>query len=494
MDINSPRSYISPADQESLINLSMIQKNDSIDVDSDGRVGLPYDASTWTKEGFTNSLYRTTRSIAHLSSNRDDLGKIQQLMQRSLNGYLSSGDESLLHDIEGALKGLENLKRHYVEKDKGIKENKDYWSSWGSWASAGREKIGKGDCEKAIHDIEDIISNVNTNLKVKGEDLSLKIKPERSFELGEIEASIIQQGPTGGTLNDINEGIDYYSDKLQKFLALNEKKLTDDDKNFLNLLKDKLEGARTEKVNYPTHYQEVIHPLRGKISDEKNIPFSDAFQPAYQNFYAEEGQKLIDRLDALPVKAGSEIGVSMNMVINWEQEGANYNPGHAFLISICKEKDGTYTVAQANAGAFSLGDMKKLTDVNFHLKYHTPISISFPPIVEFKGLTQSELKSFLTKAEEMQYKKRFDLNYKNEKAAEGAYNDLFGSIENKKDPESRIPSRRSQVIGNCGLRSLKEEMIYAFQKAGKIDLANEFLQFGSSTLEYGLDPVKPFEK
>jgi len=463
MEINS-QGFIAPADLQSLKNLSKLQKNEVVDIYPDGTCGLPYDAASWSLEGLKNAAWRTTRNVTHLSGNRDDLSKIKLLMGRSLNCYLNSGNDELLQEIKGAAHGLETLKEYYTEKNK-----------------------TRGNCEQAVHDLEEVLTEVNSQINVTRENLNLRINPERALKLNELEASMVQQG---GGVESLNEGIDYFTDKLQKFVLLNERNLSQDDKDFLNTLKERLDDARKEPLRATDHYTEAIHPLRNKISEEQNISFYDAYDLAYEAFYASESQTLIDRLDT-----AGPLGAVMNMHMNWVQEGLGYNPGHAFAISISKDPDDTYTVAQANAGAFALSDV---TGYNFHMKFHAPYSISYPPIVEFKGVSQEELKAFLTKAHEMQYQKlfssRYDINnryrYENGDAAEKAYNNLFNVIADKRVIESRIPPRRAQVIGNCGLRSLKEEMIYAFQKSDKIELGNAFLNFGRSPQEFDLDPIK----
>lgn len=497
---------IQTSDLNSLRNLSKIQEKEVVDVYPDGTVSAPYkaiagsilDSSTWSYESARSTLnvgWRTMRSMSKWSGNRDDLSKIQELMKRSISCYLQSGSEELLHEIEGAAEGLMTLKNYYAEKDNEIKKNKDYWANLGPLASKGREMLGPGDCEKAVNSLDGVIKYIKSSLHVEKEKIPSTISPERAFELNKFEASNLQTNPEESSIKGINEGIDYYIDRIEKFLLLNDSNLTKDDKVFLGVIKDRLEDSKKNEINYSDHYQEVIRPLRGMVSDEEHIEFVDALKPAYTRFYLMESEKLISKLDSM-TQFQSEMGVSMNMVINWnpEEKNAKYNPGHAFLISICKEQDGTYTVAQANAGAFSLGDTPDITGFHFHMKFHNPISLSFPPIVEFKNLSSGEVQKFLILAHEMQYKKLFSIKYKNQTEANGAYNQLFNTIDHKRVMQSRIPSRRAQVIGNCGLRSVKEELIYSFQKAGKIELANNFLKQVATSLEFDFDSVKPLLK
>ncbi|MBA3239158.1 MAG: hypothetical protein H0T62_12530 [Parachlamydiaceae bacterium] len=99
---------LSSKDEKSLNNLAKIKENQIIDIYVDDVVSEPYDD---VKKGY---VWSTVSWLAGYGTNNDnDIAKIENLMNRSLYAH-SKGCKSVKPQLEESLKGLKNLRDHYL--------------------------------------------------------------------------------------------------------------------------------------------------------------------------------------------------------------------------------------------------------------------------------------------------------------------------------------------------------------------------------------------
>lgn len=433
---NHKSSILNEADLNSLTNLSKIKTGEVVDVYDNGTISKPYDSKTWG-----STLWRSGRYAAGLSQNRDDIPKIKQLMQRAMTDYLRTKDESLRRSIQNSLQGLTHLKVHYQNKN----------------------------IEKVSSQIQDIINFVNDFLTTEVSFPETKLDNKRYHELAQLEASKIvmrEDGREEGVV-DAYEGVHYFVDRIRLFLSVGQG-LSEEERAFLLKIQSTLENAGVWGIKGFSFLEECAEKGRVLKSKNPDLDVMKLFDMAQDEVISEKVAKLLDTLDTMNPLDAEQIGIPIPMGFKWNEEDGSRS-GHAFFLCLCKNKDGLYTAAQINAGGLTLAD---ITQTKWHLNFNVPYTLWFPPVVEFPALNKSEAFDFLKTAV-----KNSETEFKSYENAKERYNKIFEPI-NAKVSVKRIPERRSQVIGNCGVRSLKELLIYMFQKAGQVELANKFLLFG----------------
>lgn len=458
-----PKIYLAQEDLNSLGCLSKIKDSHHvIDVYQNGTVSEPYES-----EAVSTSAYRSFKWIIGASQNSADIKNIQLLMQRSLSSYLSGCDQLKPH-LTTSLEGLRHLQEHYQ-----LKSN-----------------------EEACKDIEEIIQFVERNLlKFENKDLGSEPDAEKNFRLNQLEASTI-----GSKGKSVYEGISYYENRIKNFLLLESRGDTTDDvaivdewefsmineldqqdRKFLEDFAGALEKTHNRNMR-GIDFTERKLTIARQLKNE-GMEWGKALDEAYPIVARQIAEEVLEELHQMTPENRSQIGLPIPMEFQWDRpEG-----GHAFFLSLCQEADGTYTVAQANTGAFSLVDPAS-SHMNIHLNTAAPISLSFPPIVEFNSLNHEEAVQFLMKAAELTFG-----GFDTFQQANTKYKTLFQDIH-QNQRANRVPARRSQITGNCTIRSLKELMIYSLQKSGKVDLANRFMKYvdGRTNSTLPFEDVQPF--
>lgn len=448
--------FISYQDSESLGNLAKIKSsNQLVDIDSsNGAVSPPYESS-W--------LGNTYTWISGSSENKD-IEKVMSLMHRALVGYFHGCGELEVR-LKEAINGLKLLHQGYREKK----------------------------CDSTCMAIEGIIQFVERNIsKIKKNEES-KQHNLLNFNITNLEASTIGARPI-----QIPEALKFYRDRIKDFLFLEKEEIKDSEfiEEFDFQLIDRLsEEDCTFLKNLDFALEETASGKRGKgqpieilIEKFENEGFdrSEAVDKAFDLTKRQRSESLLDDLDQMPTDYQSEVGILIPMRFIWYDD--NQEESHAFYLSLCREPDGTYTAAQINAGGLSLIDYNK-SHMNFHFNSATYVSLSFPPVVEFPGLSKEEAINFLTRA----YSSN-TCESENYTEAKSKYSSLFSGIDNKFST-ARIPARRSQITGNCSLRSLKELLIYSFQKSNKHELGNKFMKYvdGRSNKSLPFEDIKPLQ-
>lgn len=438
-------NYLKGRDQLSLKIIADIKNNEVVDIYDNGTLSEPYPAGNWDLQGFKTSAWRTFRWLSGYGNNRDDIPKIRALMERTLLAY-RDGYTPLKDQLENAILGLNNLRQYYTYKKK----------------------------EATCTEIDKIVSFVKDSI-IEIEKTGFKEIPEkerkRHRELALLEGShvgltVVNEGTYGPI-----EGIEYYREKIKDFLFF-EKNLTEEELTFFNHLDASLQKA---KKNYNKRIKIDVKMERAQLlcnwADKKAR--LHALNQADEELHKELAEKIVCEIDTAP----QNIGISFPMRWGWEHD-YRYE-GHIFFINVSKEVDGSYTVAQSNAGGLALGECD--ASISVHLNPKVPRSINLPPIVEFNCLTKEEVIGFLKNVKKIE-----DGYLKDRTDAKQKYEDLFAPLMEKKRA-SRIPSRRGQIVNNCGVRSLKEQMIYSFQKSGQIDLANRFFRFADPRGDWALN-------
>ncbi len=453
-------SYINNHDLEGLRKISNIKENQVIDVNENGTISEPYDVGSWDKQGIITSSWRTLLWMSGTGSNRDDIPKIKSLMQRALLAYKTSGSGSIKNYINNALPGLENLKKYYLNKQK------------------------EGTCK----DIDNIVNFVSSSI-MEIEKTGFKIESftekeiKRHRELNILEESCIGSAITNeGTYGPL-EGLNYYKERIKDFLFLEKNNLETQDFAFLTELDKALDFAKNHyNHSYMRGWVERALSICGEENRSNEDLWDKAISQASRELKTEMATKFIDSLEAMTPDYREQIGIQFPMRWGWTHE--RQYEGHIFFINVCKDPDGTYTFAQANAGGLALGDIASLS---LNMNFNVPISFKLSTIVEFRGLSKEETVNFLIKVKEKQ-----EIYPEDRLEAKKKYDELFDLIIDKKNID-RIPPRRQQIVNNCGVRSVKELLIYAFQKSNRIALANKFLTYtdgrGSNTLPF--EEVKP---
>lgn len=458
---NNLPSFINPADYASLINLSKVKgDNQVIDVYPNGRISEPYIANSWS-----SSLWRTTRFAAGISGNSDDIPKIAGLINRVVSGFvMSEKNQRVERLILEAIKGLEHLQKHYKNAEK----------------VSVAEAIGK----ILENSLELLTTAKNSNV------LDLNKFLLRNFvQYNSLEASSISQEEAGSyaTIDAIN----FYRDRIKVFMILKENKLNKDENQFFSYLDAALESV------VPS--EDIIHQVNRqvckKVDAEREMKRVDSepgliWGDAIELVKGEIADELINNLDSMSPQQ-AKIGIMLPMKWLWNTNEYE-TEGHVFLINLSREESGSYKAAQINAGGLSIGE---ITGVALHMNYNVPLSLSLKPVVEFTSLNREEAVKFLYNVKNNSTFPNSSVHLKSRDEAQQKYRSLFEPIIAHKAFD-RIPTRRSQTIGNCGIRSFKESLIYFFQLHGHIILANEFFTFqdtrGSETLEF--EKIRPLKR
>jgi hypothetical protein len=423
--------WISPQDVESLQSLAQISKDSVIDVYENGTVSQPYSGTTWS-----SSVWRTCLRLTNTNQNRNDLYKIRYLMQRAFTSYLS-GNHSIKEEIKKALQGVQHLKAHYASK------------------------------EDAQGQLENIILFVKKNLKKIEKQLPESLvffnSAQRNYELHQLEASYFhqEQGTQGAF-----EGVRYYRDRICQFLFLEDKFLSIQQKHFLRSIEHALEHSENPLKSF--QFFNTKTAIAHEIRRNEGIEWASAMQKAEKEVSLSCAQTLLNALEETPSDYQKNIGIIIPMRFIWKKE--EQTKGHIFILNLCKDSEGTFTAVKANTGTFSFKDHPN-ADLNIHWNCDVPISYSFPPIVELRSLSRDQALNFLIKALTKAHS-----HFDSAEQATKAYRCLF-PYDKSKQISMPVSARRSQVVGNCGVKSLKELLIYFFQKSNHIELANSFFKY-----------------
>lgn len=422
-------------DLSSIDNLANIKRNQVVDIYENGTISIPYD------KGVQASTWRTSRWMTGISQNRDDIPVIKKLIERIFYSY-ARGDEFLETKLQKSIEGLNNLKISYQEVNR----------------------------LNTVQDIEKIVTYIESNLtkfKESTFNFNFRIKNDQFNELAQLEASCLNVAG----MEDKLEGVDYYIDKINMFL------LTENVKKDEKQVLEGVKAALIKSTQFPltknkAFFQQVIDESQGLVAKDATDEEKDAALTEAENrIYQRHAETQLAELDAMPPEEQAHNGIFISMAFRWQESGDE--KGHAFCLALCKEADGSYTASQINAGGLSIGELVKF---NFHLNYKQPLSVSIPPVIEFGPLNRDEAKNFLVKA-----LKNSEHNAPDKKTAEKDYRALVEDFFNRRRP-NKIPARRIQVAGNCGIRSVKEEIIFSLQKWGQSDLANRLMKFTDSRM------------
>lgn len=430
-----PQTNISREDLISLDHLSLIKPKQVIDIYENGTISDPYD------QGTVASAWRTTRWLTGYGQNRDDMPHVKKLMERAFHCYLR-GDNFLEEKLQNSVTGLKNLKNSYALAKK----------------------------ETTTQEIDKIIAYVETNLvnlkKMKEEsclNFNFKVKNDEMNRLALLEASCLN---AHGVKDNI-QGLHYYVDKINTFLLT--EKVNEEEREILESIREALVySSKLEPLKGVFFTQEVSERVRKRVGKDVTIEeWNQAYKDVENQMKGEYVEARLRELDSLNENEQSRNGIFISMAYSYP------DGGHVYCLSICKEKDGSYTVSQINAGGLSIGEIVK---VNLHLNVKKPLSVSIPTVVEFGPLDREEAKNFIVQA--------IDSNNKHFPSIEEAANTYYSPFMpffDKRRPD-RIPPRRVQVSGNCGVRSVKEMVTFSLQKWGRPDLANRLMKFTDSRM------------
>ena len=238
-------------------------------------------------------------------------------------------------------------------------------------------------------------------------------------------------------------GLEYLNLKIDNFLKIEDL--------------DETERAFFKQIKF--QFEEAI-----KSNRLKNSPFPPfrLTEEEWEKQRAEFPEKLISDLDQMPEEHQKNIGVYLN--IDYFNQADKY--GHVVAAAICKNEKG-YCIVQVNAG-------NRTFDKDWYIKYqfswNTPRVPYGLTIVEFGPFSRAEAVDFAKKAFE------FPVLNADEAEINKNYSKLWKPETDQRQP-SRIPVRRFQTSGNCPLRTPTEHINFCLQKAGKVELANKFLNF-----------------
>ncbi|MBA3602154.1 MAG: hypothetical protein H0W50_00560 [Parachlamydiaceae bacterium] len=449
--------FVTIHDLRSLLNLSKIKSGQKIDVYPNGTISEPYVNDN------SASIWRTARWLTGWSKNSDGIVNLKDLMQRALYALYLGCDE-LNFCLEEATKGLEILADDY--KNKPIE-----------------------------NEIRSILEFVNRSTKIIShfhrqnpplENITYGYAKKTPIMYNLLESSYIGSDTPSGT-HSAFEGVDYYINRLDFFLFLEKEILDDEDVRFLSYLREALKDSKKNKCR--RSFFEKLQEKRLQLCSLNNVEWKDSYDIAMPIVKKEMAEVLIDTLEAFPPNVQSQIGIQIPMGFSWD-DANGLKAGHVFFITLCRNDNGSYRAAQVNAGGLSLAGSYENVKFNLHANRTIPFSINFSPVVEFPSLSREEALSFLIKVEDKKTR-----NFYNYEDAKKNYSEIFEDIIEKKCTVS-IPPRRAQVSGNCGIRSLKESLIYSFQKYGNVDLANKFLTYvdGRSSETLAFEKVIPLIK
>jgi len=432
MIYNANKSQLSHVDWESLNNMAQITVDDVVDINVNGTVGKPYSVNLNEWKGLFSLTTRKFYQVLGASSTKHDVPQIQKLIDRVISAHMRGGE--VIETLSDSLKGLSNLKLHY-EKD-GFKET--------------TTQIGE-----IIKKVEDFLNNQ--------EEFKLEnFYNNGFFKRMNLEASII-----GDESGKIGEGTLLYSQKIDLFLTSQREAITESDRIFLEKLKNSLNNSNHFETVSSSFYYAAAEKARLNYPTESNDPelWKQVYEVALKDLAEEKIRSLFSELEKMNEADQSELGIGIPMNVEYGQDRS----GHAFFLSLCKEKDGSFTVAQINTGVFMLSEPEICIQLNRNI--HAPISYSASPVVEFSGLSHEEAELFLKKALVLNGRDFFTRI-----EAGKNYSGLFADILDKKTL-NRIPARRLQITGNCVTRSAKEYLVYCFQKSKNIELGNKFLSY-----------------
>lgn len=429
------------SDLGSLKYLGQIKSGDKIDVYANGTLSAPYSS------GILATGWRTVRYISGASYNRDDFPKIRTLMERCLLAYGKRIVDR--KDIERAMEGLNQLRITY-------------------------ERENKTEASKIIEEIINYTANKLSELK-EGEFEPL-VLPEELELFQNLEASVLSE--TRG-ISKATDGVRYFIDKIEGFLKL--KDLSTEEKDLMLKIKEQL---LMSKQFYDIQNQE---PLTELI----NVNFDEIRQRTKER--VELPETTIRLLDQMEPMARKNIGMLIPLCLEWLEEAgrpgeSNVMAGHMLTVSICKEEDDTYTVVKCNAGDDPISTDHATLQLNKNYLLQRPLSMYGKTVVEFGPLTREEAKVFISQA----YANSKRDYIVNEEMYEVIYKKIFENILSK-EKKSRVPDRRLQDTGNCGLRSIKEWIIFCLQKSNHVPLANELQNFATTRDSRSLpqEEIKP---
>lgn len=447
-------NFLTLEDLQSLDNLTKIASKQLIDITDNGTISKPYE------ESLSASAWRTTLYLSGTAGNSDDIPKIKKLMNRALCGYFQGGVE-IKDKLISALSGLENLQIYYRSKNK----------------------------SKVCDSIEKIMDFVKTSIQfikeLVGTNRGQLINNSNYLKLNHLEASRFEIHRKYDDQSRIAafEAVEYYRARIKLYLTLEIDSISTDDECFLRNIDHCLENSLAINISGKE--------FKKRIEEKLNSSSSVSLYKVIENKQKENLQEQIIRfLNELPLTDQSQIGILIPLNWGWFNEVSDFE-AHPFIVSLFKQSDGTYLVAQINAGDLALGEVVK---TNLHLNRNAPVTTSIIPVVEFGSLTLQETEKFLKNIINVTGK----VSHLNRESAEEKYKKIFEPLLYKKSRNKRIPSRRSFISGkgNYGIKNIKEWMIYIHQKAGRINLANDFLTYvdprGTETLAF--EKVEPLLK
>lgn len=421
-------------------------KTGYIDIDKEGHITSNY------AEGWGASFWRTGRYAAGFSGNSNDLLKLESVFLRVFLATRNGGDGEEL--IGKALTGLVNLKAFYQGKDKEYKDqvvgniDKVISAAKGILAlnyPTPHEKDG-------ISDDSSTIPNAHANKPGMG--------PKDLGRLASLEASTIGSGA-----ELITDGFDYYMNKLDLFLESNKANLSDKQKALLAQMKNSLVFGMDFHKAYPKDLSALVSAKYPDLVAVKAMPLlkKEVFDRFFQCFESVNP----------PARDSVEVVLPCGYRAITE-EGAQE---HASPVGFrWDSKLNGYIMTQYNAGGAALGDWHIHTDLHnwrFHLANKgVPLMAQGQTVVSYGPYTRAEIEEKLPKITKVG-----GFAYQGLKVAEEELRGIYDA--NKRLPQT-TPDRRLQLVGNCATRNVLEWMVDMCQRAGEVELINEFICFGQT--------------